>query len=194
MHASRWFLFFESAYTQSGSGELVGATCCAGIRAPTGPSRPVNLILAGSDRILRMRFSGGAPASAIRIRLLRGPAVPSSSSKGICPAVSRAAFRRFEWEAAPPTRGTCRSSLSLSLSCSCPTLTSREANFGCRCAACLAPSTSDAELHGAPALRAGLRLLKVLPTGGESRGALGIGRSRGRYVRYSRNLPCCITR
>ena len=88
----------------------------------------MKLILVGSDRILRMRFSGGRPASVIRILLLTGPAVPSSSSKGICPAVRRAAFRRFEWEVAPPPKGTCRGSLSLSLSCSCPSLFSREAN------------------------------------------------------------------
>ena len=166
MHARIWFLFLESACTQRGSGELACTACCAGIRGPTGPSRPVNLILEGSGRILRMRFPGGAPASSLCIRLLTGPAVPSSSSKGFCPALRRTAVRRLEWGVAPPPPpqeapavASCRGRSPVPVH-HCP----RERQIGCRCAASLALSTSDAELLGAQAHRASHPLVKVLPT------------------------------
>ena len=117
----------------------------------------MNLILAGSDRILRMCFSDGAPASIIRILLLTEP-TGGSVLLSVQPR-SGASNGRLPTHPKVPAVARCRCRSPVPVH-HCP----RERQIGCRCTASLTPSSSDAELHGVPALRTSLRLLKVLPT------------------------------
>ena len=129
------------------------------------------------------------PISAMDIRLLTGQTMPSSSNNGPCVGQrSSASSVRLPPQSEAPTVARCRCLSPVSVH-HCR----RERHIGCRCSASLAPSTSGAELHGAPALRAGEVPRQIRNLGWESGGAR-IGRSCGRYVRYSSNVQYCIAR